>query len=289
MESYSPNEFGHYHEPFLGGGAVFFSLVPRKGTPSFLSDINDELINFYKVLKSDPEGLSRRLCDLDKVYRSLSHEEREKLYYRIREMDRSPEFRSKPPVERAVRLFFLNKTAFNGLYRTNSKGYFNVPWGKYESPPLCVPTLLEEASEILQEFAVWIESADFEVVLDNASPGDFVYFDPPYVPISTTSGFTDYAPGGFGLQEQRRLASVCRELDRRNIKFMLSNSDMPVVRSLYSGFFVEVLRARRSIGASRQSRGEVNELLALNYQGKAPYPGFGVTAQDDVSTGERSH
>ncbi len=266
MEQYFPKEFERYHEPFLGGGAVFFFLAPQRGAKSFLSDSNEELINFYKVLRDFHEELIEELCALGEKYNKLPYEEKEKLYYKIRGMDRSPEFRYKSPVERAVRLFFLNKTAFNGLYRTNAKGHFNVPWGKYKTPPLCVPDALETASAVLRRYVVWLEAADFEVALDNVHPGDFVYLDPPYVPLSATSSFTDYTPGGFGLKDQKRLAFVCKELDRQGVKFMLSNSDMPIVRTLYSGFSVEVLQARRSIGANKQSRGKVDELLIMNYE-----------------------
>ena len=265
MQNHFPETFGRYHEPFLGGGAVFFFLSPQRGARAFLSDLNEELINFYIVLREQVEDFLTEVRVLHETYLRLSETEREKFYYEWRNADRSPEFRKWSPLQRAVRFYFLNKTAFNGLYRINRQGLFNVPWGGYKRPALYRPQVLRDAAEVLQRFAVFLETASFEIVLENAQSGDFVYFDPPYAPLSATASFTTYTSGGFGEAEQKRLANVCRELDRRGVMFLLSNSDLSWVRALYKGFAIFTVQARRNINSKGDKRGPVNEILVRNY------------------------
>ena len=265
MRKHFPDGFARYHEPFLGGGAVFFYLVPQQGSQAFLSDLNPELINFYRVLREAPEDFLEAVKPIHEIYLQKSEEERKRLYYEWRNADRTPEFKKWSPLQRAVRFYFLNKTAFNGLYRINRQGLFNVPWGGYKRPALYRPRVLRDAAEVLQRFAAFLETASFEVVLENAQSGDLVYFDPPYAPVSATASFTTYTSGGFGKAAQKRLASVCRELDRRGVMFLLSNSDLPWVRALYTSFAVFTVQARRNINSKGDKRGPVNEILVRNY------------------------
>ena len=265
MRPHFPKQFNRYHEPFLGGGAVFFRCVPQWGRPAFLSDLNAELINFYRVLRDDVESLLTEVRALNEMYLQASEEERKILYYTWRNADREPDFQQWSLLKRAVRFYFLNRTAFNGLYRINQRGLFNVPWGGYKRPALYRPQVLRSAAQVLQRFTVFLEDISFEIVLENAQSGDFVYLDPPYAPLSSTAAFTTYTSGGFGEAEQKRLAEVCRELDRRGVMFLLSNSDLQWVRALYSGFAVFTVQARRNINSKGNRRGPVNEILVRNY------------------------
>ena len=265
MRKHFPETFERYHEPFLGGGAVFFYLSPQRNAKAFLSDLNEELINFYIVLRDQVNDLLKEVQALHETYLRLGEAERKKLYYQWRNADRAPEFKRWSPLHRAVRFYFLNKTAFNGLYRINRQGLFNVPWGGYKRPALYRPQLLRDAAAVLQKFAIFLKATSFEVVLDNAQSGDFVYFDPPYAPVSATASFTTYTSGGFGEAEQKHLASVCRELDRHGVMFLLSNSDLPWVRALYTGFAVFTVQARRNINSKGDKRGPVDEVLVRNY------------------------
>ena len=265
IASLFPPSFENYHEPFLGGGAVFFYLAPQKCKPSWLCDINAELINFYRVIRDQVDSFIARICDFDKRYRAANKTEKEKLFYQIRNLDRIPDFDATSPFLRAMRFYTLNKTAYNGLHRTNRKGQFNVPWGRYEKPSLCARIQLLDASEVLQRFSIWLETSSFEVVLENAKTADFVYFDPPYVPLSTTASFTAYTPEGFNAKDQSKLADICRELDRHNVQFMLSNSDTSLAHQLYAKFNITKLQARRSINSNGNKRGPITELLITNY------------------------
>jgi len=237
-----------YYEPFLGGGAMFFHLQPPR---SYLSDSNAELIEVYLVVQTRVEELIRSL----KVHKNDSE-----YYYEVRSRDP----RQMEPVERASRFIFLNKTCYNGLYRVNRKGQFNVPFGRYRNPKICNEEGLRAASMALQGASLRV--ADFEEALSDAGDSDFVYLDPPYHPLSATSSFTGYTPGGFGENEQRRLAEVYRDLDRRGCLLMLSNSDTPLIRDLYDGFAIIELQANRAISSRGDGRGPITELLVLNYR-----------------------
>lgn len=241
------NDCRLYLEPFLGGGALFFHLLPSKAV---LIDNNEELMNFYLVVRDNLEQL---LDDLRK------HENTAEYYYKIRALDAE----KLSPVERASRFLYLNKTAYNGLWRVNSSGKHNVPFGRYKNPRIADEQNLRLVSRALKQAG--LICGDFSLVLEYAVQGSFVYFDPPYHPLSETANFTGYTPESFDAGDQSRLAEVFRELDRMGCAVMLSNSDTPFIRELYSGFDVRVVRARRAINCRADKRGPVNELVIRNY------------------------
>ena len=241
-------EFTLYAEPFVGGGAVFFHLLPEE---SILIDDNEELINFYLVVRDNLEEL---LNDLRK------HRNTKEYYYSVRAMDPS----ELSPVERASRFLYLNKTAYNGLWRVNSQGKHNVPFGRYKNPKIADEANLRLVSQALRKANLLCD--DFSRVLDFAKEGMFVYLDPPYHPLSDTASFTSYTADAFGASDQERLAGVFRELDRRGCLVMLSNSDTPFVRSLYPGYDIQVVYAPRAINCRADRRGPVTELVIRNYR-----------------------
>jgi len=236
-----------YFEPFLGGGAVFFHL---QHPHSFLSDSNEELVELYMVVRDQVEDLIGPL---------KKHRNEEEYYYKVRAQN--PTLLT--PIERAARFIFLNKTCYNGLYRVNSKRQFNVPFGKYKKPLICATEKLRAASLALQNTKIF--SADFEYAVSEAQNRDFVYFDPPYHPLSKTSSFTAYTAGKFDTSEQERLARVYRDLDRRGCYVMLSNSDTPLIRELYARFRIIEVQANRAINSKADGRGKITELLIINY------------------------
>lgn len=243
---------GGYHEPFIGGGALFFELsrqgaLPRRAT---LSDANENLVEVYLAVRDE-------LGAVVEVLREHKARHSEEHYYGVR--GRRPE--SRP--ERAARVIYLNKTCFNGLYRENSRGQFNVPMGRYENPEVLDEPNLRAASEALR--GVSIAVADFGDVAGRAEPGDLVYFDPPYDPVSKTSSFTSYAKGGFGSSEQARLRDLARTLSGRGVRFLLSNSMTPLVRELYAEFHVETVLATRAVNSRADRRGKIEEALVSNY------------------------
>lgn len=245
---YFPEEFQTYYEPFLGGGAVFFHLLPQA---AILSDINPELVNAYCCVK---DKVDQMIPLLEEHQRQHS----EDYYYQVR----SHKYHS--AVERAARLIYLNKTCFNGLYRENSKGEFNVPIGRYKKPTISAPDLLYTVSESLQ-FAK-IEVRRFEAILEYAKTHqDFVYFDPPYHPLSQTSNFTAYSRNSFTEDDQIRLRDIFIELARRGVKVMLSNSDSPLINSLYQDFKIHRISATRFINSNSQKRGKISEILVTSY------------------------
>lgn len=250
MHPYFPDRFRRYFEPFLGGGAVFFHLAPKRAT---LADSNPDLIAAFLAVRDNPVAL---MSALDRHSRQRSTQEH---YYRVRSIDPS----NLSPVDRAARAVFLNKTCFNGLFRVNSAGQFNVPWGRYKNPVLYDRPNILAASAMLRGSRIML--ADYRRACRTASLNDFVYLDPPYHPISRTSGFTSYTKEDFDDDGQRGLAETFRELDRRGVLLMLSNSSTPMVRSLYSGFRMETLRAKRAINSKGSGRGAVDELLIMNY------------------------
>lgn len=246
-----PFKFSRYYEPFLGGGALLFRLQPRV---AIAFDSNPELINVFRVVKESVEELIAELRPY--VY------ERE-YFYRVRNIDRTDEFSSLSRVQRAARFIYLNRTCFNGLYRVNSKGKFNVPFGKYQNPLILDEANLRACSRALRP--VVLRNTAFAEVLSDVLPDDFVYFDPPYFPISTTSSFAQYTGDGFDAQMHTHLVSVCKELDQRGVRFMVSNSDCPFIRTLYLGFRVEEVDAPRAINSKGEKRGVVTELVIRNY------------------------
>lgn len=251
---------GTYHEPFLGSGAVFFYVQGQRLFRRYvLSDANSELINLFLVVRDQPQRLLELLHDHQEKH-SKSH------YYQIRRLDRECNWQDTPAIERASRMLYLNKTCYNGLWRVNSKGYFNVPMGRYKRPDIYNPDRIISASYALQDAA--IEQRAFETVAEQAERGDFVYLDPPYVPLSETSNFTTYSADSFTVYDQERLASVFAELDRLGCHVMLSNSDTPLVHELYSGFSIEKVEARRAINSKAARRGAIREVVVVNFKGR---------------------
>jgi DNA adenine methylase len=265
-EPYFPTSFGRYIEPFVGGGAVFFHLhnqgrldarpgMSQAGQVT-LADSLDELVNAYRVVQGQVGDLIAAL---------QAHEPRKgepDYYYELRGWDRRPDFSLRSPVERAARFIFLNRVCYNGLYRVNSKGQFNVPFGRHTNPNVCDADNLRAVHWVLQ--GVELRVGDFEQCLEIAASGDFVYLDPPYHPLSETANFTSYTPAAFGLEEQKRLAHVFDQLDRRGCKVMLSNSDTSLIREMYRGHDLVPVQAIRSISRDGRGRGSVAELLVLN-------------------------
>lgn len=253
-----PAEIRRYHEPFVGSGALFFALRARGlAARAYLSDANEPLVETYKAIRDDVEGVIAALA---------RHRNEETHFYRVRDLDPS----TLTPAERAARLIYLNRTCFNGLYRENRSGRFNVPFGRYARPRICNETNLRAVSSALKR--VCISRRDYASVLDLAKPGDFVYFDPPYQPVSATSSFTSYDRHGFGEEDQRRLRDVFARLASRGVSVMLSNSDTPLVRELYAGFRIDRVWASRAINSKGDRRGKVAEVIVLGY---CPVPGNG--------------
>jgi DNA adenine methylase len=246
-----PKRYEHYFEPFVGGGALFFALRPPRAT---LLDINKELINVYSVVR---DNLSELLISLS------THVHDEKYFYGMRQADRAPEYFQWSQVQKASRFIYLNKTCYNGLYRVNSKGLFNVPFGDYKSPMICDVPNLTACNAVLQSCKV--ECGQFLHVESLANPGDFIYFDPPYAPITATSNFTGYVKGGFGSGHQEELRNLCKRLDQKGVKWMLSNSSAPLVLDLYKEYQVEFVSASRAINSKGTSRGKIHEVIVRNY------------------------
>ena len=239
-----------YREPFLGGGAMFFYMQPER---AFLSDALHDLVNTYKVVQASVDALITRLDKLRDAH-STEH------YYSIRE--RYNKEREAPRIERASWLVYLNKTCFNGLYRTNREGSFNVPEGKFKNPRVCDPDKLRLAAAALQDAE--IKHQTFDHLLDVAEEGDVIYLDPPYVPLTKTANFAGYTDASFGPVDQERLAKAFRVLDERGCLLGLSNSDTPFVRDLYRGYDLCPILAPRAISAKAATRGDVNELFVRN-------------------------
>ncbi|MHA1917949.1 MAG: DNA adenine methylase [Candidatus Ranarchaeia archaeon] len=251
LADFVPTNFNRYFEPFTGAGAFFFYLLPEKAT---LVDTNKELINTYQVIRDNVIGLIDSL---------KKHKNEENYYYKIRNLDRNQqEFNRSSKIEKASRTIFLNKCCFNGLYRVNQKGQFNSPFGRYKNPTICDEKNLKYVSKILKKTT--LSSGDFTKILDTASKNDFIYFDPPYVPISDSSNFTSYTKNGFNINDQIRLFNTFKELDRRGCKIMMSNSYSKFIINLYNEFEIIEINAKRSINCNPEKRGEIPELLILN-------------------------
>jgi DNA adenine methylase len=254
IEKFVPSEFNRYFEPFLGGGAVFFHLTTRNlQFTAYLSDTNEELITVYRVVKDDVE----KLIDILKKHQKDYDKDPIEFYYELRK------FVPPTDVERAARFIALNKTCYNGLYRVNKRGVFNVPIGRYKNPLICNSTNLRNASLSLRDSKVIIELSDYkQILLENAREGDFVYLDPPYNPASSTASFTSYTNSGFTDTDQKELRDVFTELMDRKCKVLLSNSDTKFIRKLYSEFArcfkeVNVLRSINCRGSKRSGHKEL--------------------------------
>lgn len=250
-------EFGRYHEPFVGGGALFFELMSDRndislGKYAFLSDNNEPLVNTYTAIKTELDAVIRKL----KVH-AKNHDE--EYYYEIRK--KVPSKSS----DQAARIIYMNKTCYNGLYRENSKGEFNVPVGRYKNPLICDEANLPAVSEALSKAK--IEHRSFDTVVGKAKEGDLVYFDPPYHPVSATASFTSYDRKGFGEESQLALKEVCQRLHEKGVKVIQSNSMSGFIKDLYSdldGFKIEEVFASRAINSRADRRGKVSEVLIHN-------------------------
>ena len=246
-----PKSYNRYFEPFIGGGALFFELQPEN---AYISDMNEELINLYSVVRDNVYEL---ISDLNK------HEISKEYFLEIRNLDRTDEYKNLSDVQRASRFIYLNRTCFNGLYRVNSQGQFNVPFGNYKNPRIVDENNLLNCSELLKNTE--IKCADFSEILTKVKKGDFVYFDPPYVPLNETSSFTSYTKDGFDMDMQFKLRDICDELDSMGVKFMLSNSDTKFVNELYSNYEIKKVFASRAVNANAEGRGKITEVLVRNY------------------------
>ncbi len=246
-----PKGYNRFFEPFVGGGALFFRVKPEYG---YISDINPDLINLYEVVQNNVEGL---IISLEQ------HKNTEKYFYELRNADRREDYKYWSKVEKASRLLYLNKTCFNGLYRMNSDGHFNVPFGFYKNPNIIDEQNLMACSTLLKKTEISL--ASFEAVKKKARKGDLVYFDPPYVPLNKTSSFTKYYKDDFDLDAQFALRELCDSLSSKGVLFMLSNSYTETVKDLYKNYNVKIVKANRAINCKGDGRGKINELIITNY------------------------
>lgn len=248
-------KFSTYYEPFVGGGALLFELQPPK---IVINDFNHELINTYQVIKDNVEDL---IIDLQK------HKNSAEYFYKIRELDREYSvYNELSPLERASRLLYLNKTCFNGLFRVNRAGEFNSPFGNYANPNIVNEITLRAVSHYFNSIDTTFLVGDFETALSGIKKNSFVYFDPPYDPVSNSSNFTGYTLGGFDSKEQIRLKALCDKLHKKGVKFLLSNSSTDFIKELYKEYRVEIVKAKRSVNSNALLRGEIDEVLIRNYE-----------------------
>lgn len=246
-----PKNYNRYFEPFIGGGALFFAVRPKN---AYISDINPELINLYNTVKNNTHSLIKDL---------LRYKNTETEFYRIRNLDRTPDYKNLTNIEKAGRFIYLNKTCYNGLYRTNSKGQFNAPYGFYKNPNIIDEQNLKICSELLKETEIGL--SDFSNIENKIKTHDFVYFDPPYIPINKTSSFTKYYKDDFNTGSQIKLKELCDRLNKKNIYFMLSNSYNETALNLYKEYNIKKINAIRAINCKADKRGTINELIITNY------------------------
>ena len=243
-----------YYEPFIGGGALFFELLPKRAV---INDYNEELINVYTVIRDNPSEL---IEDLKR------HKNTAEYFYKIRAIDRQPLFSNLTRIERASRIIYLNKTCYNGLYRVNNAGEFNSPFGRYKSPNIVNEPVIKAVSKYLNSPQIQISSCDYALILKDIPTDSFVYLDPPYHPISESSSFTGYVQGGWDEGDQLRLRDVCNRLRNNGIKFLLSNSASDFIREIYSDYNIHIVQAKRSVNSNSSRRGQVDEFLIRNYE-----------------------
>ena len=270
-----PADFGNwanvtYIEPFVGGGAMLFYMLQRYPNieHAVINDINPDLVTCYRTVRDNPKQLIESLADIEMAYLALETEERRKDFFMaVRERYNE---KNLDPIENTTKFFFLNRTCFNGLYRVNKKGLFNVPFGKYSNPTICDPETILKDSELLQR--VEILNGDFEATFEHAQGNSLFYFDPPYRPLSDTSSFNDYAKESFNDDDQIRLKMYCDRIDKAGFHFMLSNSDCKGKNEndnffdvLYGAYQIERVWASRSINSNPAKRGKLTEILVHNY------------------------
>ncbi len=250
-----PKRVSSYCEPFFGGGAVLFHLQPRIAQ---VNDINSELIQMYEVIRDHVEELILALGE---------HPNEKDHFYQVRDWDRNKEqYKRLSKIQKAARVIYLNKTCYNGLFRVNNAGEFNTPFGHYKNPNIVNAPTLRAVSAYFQRAEITFSSTDYAKVLAGVTRGTFVYLDPPYDPVSDTANFTGYAKGGFDRSEQIRLRECCDELNRRRIRFMLSNSATDFILDQYSAYHITMVKAKRAINSNAAKRGQVDEVVVRNYE-----------------------
>ena len=254
IKSLMPDNYTNYFEPFVGGGALFFELAPQQ---ALINDFNTELINCYQQIKEHPDQLITLL---------QHHQEKntKDYYLDLRSVDRDGRIDQMTGVEKAARIMYMLRVDFNGLYRVNAKNQFNVPYGRYKNPKIVDSELIYAISNYLNKNSIQIVSGDFEKAVETAKQGDFVYFDPPYIPISETSAFTSYTHEGFSYDDQVRLRDTFKKLSERGVHVMLSNSSSSLVYELYKDFTIHSIEVTRANGAKASSRGKVLEVIITN-------------------------
>jgi len=253
-----PREFDAYFEPFVGAGAVLLELAPNK---AYLNDVNKDLIAVYESLKEEDQFV--------KLLKRLDHHQEnhnEAYYYDVRAIDRLDTYNALEPYEKAARVIYLNKAGFNGLYRVNKKGYYNVPSGKRDSVKLYDINNLKAIHNYFNTNSIHISSVDFNAAVALAKTGDFVYFDPPYDPWDDKNSFTSYAKGNFNRDDQIRLFETFKALSERGVKVMLSNHHTNFIRDLYKDYNIHIFPARRVVNSNPNGRGNVEEVIITNYE-----------------------
>lgn len=255
LKELMPGIYGNYYEPFIGGGALFFELSPRVAV---INDFNEELINCYIQIKENPI----KLIEILKIHKEKNSKE---YYLEIRGLDRTDKFKELSKVERAARIMYMLRVDFNGLYRVNSKNQFNVPYGNYANPKIVDEELINNISNYLNTNDITITSGDFEKSVSTVKEGDFVYFDPPYIPLTETSSFTSYTHEGFSYEDQVRLRNTVRRLTEKGVKVMVSNSSSKLTIDLYEEFNIHYVEVSRTNGAKSSSRGIIKEVIITNY------------------------
>ena len=250
-----PKRMTTYCEPFVGGGALFFYLQPSK---AIVNDINQELIHLYEVIRDDVEEL---IAELEQYQNEAD------AFYSVRDWDRDPVFyQTLSKVKKASRMIYLNKTCYNGLFRVNSAGEFNTPFGNYKNPNIVNADVLRAVSKYFNKAEVSFYNRDYASVLEQLPKGAFAYLDPPYDPVSETASFTGYSKGGFGRHEQIRLRECCDDLNRRGVKFMLSNSATDFIKEQYAAYHIKIVKAKRAVNSVASKRGQIDEVVIRNYE-----------------------
>lgn len=272
LYTYFPKRYNKYHEPMIGGGALFFDLEPKRG--GTINDINPRLMNFYKTVRDEPEQLieisksfkspetapdpSKEFSELNRKCKKVKN-----YYYQQRELfNRRPSGEKFDPIHEAALLLYLNRTCYNGLYRENSSGEFNVPIGRYKNPDWVRETEIIQASKVLKHVNIF--NKPFDYILEFVEPRDLVYFDPPYVPMSPTANFTDYNAQGFDKKHQKRLLEIAKNLNNKDINIIISNSGVMYNYYKKEGFEVNFVNATRAINSDPEKRGEIAEIIATN-------------------------
>ncbi|MBE9168483.1 DNA adenine methylase [Pleurocapsales cyanobacterium LEGE 06147] len=246
-----PAKFSRYFEPFVGGGALFFHLQPKE---AYLSDLNPEVVNTYQTIRNKIDEL---IADLK------SHIHSSEYFYEIRNADRTKDYQKWKDVKKASRFIYLNKTCYNGLYRVNTKGQFNVPFGKYVNPKIVDEDNFYACHKVLQ--SAHINLGSFLHIEEIVEKDDFVYFDPPYAPLNQTSNFTGYSRDGFDRSMQKELKNLCDRLTEAGVRFMLSNSSAPTILELYKNYNIEFIYAARAINSNAKKRGKIAEVIVTNF------------------------